>query len=117
MKRERSEAVAAGRPADPPDARLEGARAAARGIAHTLNNDLALALGQLSLVMIRADLPPAARADLRAVEAALQRLTRHLEDCQHIEHLVTRDMVDGPLLELEHSLAAHRSNWQLSHPD
>jgi hypothetical protein len=99
---ERSTAGAARRPADAPDARLAGARLAARGMAHTLNNDLTSALGRLSLVMIGADLPPAARTDLRQVEAALQRLARHLEAYQHIERLVTRDTVDGPLLELEH---------------
>jgi hypothetical protein len=75
---------------------------AARGMAHTLNNDLMLAVGRLSLVMIRADLPVSARADLRAIEAALQRLSRHLEEYQHIERLVARDTVDGPVLELEH---------------
>lgn len=109
MRTERSKGSAACRPAVASDVRLAGARLAARGIAHTLNNDLTSALGRLSLVMIRADLPSAARTDFRQVEPALLRLTRHLEDCQHIERLVTRDTVDGPVLELEQSLAADRS--------
>jgi hypothetical protein len=91
-------------PAQPPDARLEGARVAARGIAHTLNNDLTQALGRISLVAIRDDLPAAARADLLQAEGALRRLHRHLEQFQRIERLVTRDTPDGPLLELEHSI-------------
>jgi hypothetical protein len=106
---ERSTAGAARRPADASDARLEGARLAARGIAHTLNNDLTQAVGRLSFVLLRGDLPPAARADLQAVEAALLRLARHLAQCQRIERLVTRDTVDGPLLELEHSTASTRA--------
>src|SRR3954466_2551708 len=92
------------RPTKPPDARLEGARLAARGIAHTLNNDLTQALGRISLVTIRADLPPAARADLLQAEAAVRRLSRHLEQFQRLERVVTRDTPDGPLLELEQSI-------------
>ncbi len=90
--------------AQPLDPRLEGARLAARGIAHTLNNDLTQALGRISLVAIRTDLASAARADLLQAEIALRRLHQHLEQFARIERLVTRDTPDGPLLELEPSL-------------
>src|SRR3954469_23752190 len=100
----RSERIAGTSPAPLADARLEGARVAARGIAHTLNNDLTQALGRISLVAIRADLAPAARADLLLAETALRRLTQHLEQFQRLERLVTRDTPDGPLLELAPSI-------------
>jgi trans-aconitate methyltransferase len=100
----RAERVAGTSPVQSPDARLEGARVAARGIAHTLNNDLTQALGRISLVTIRADLAPAARADLLQAEAALWRLAQHLEQFQRLERLVTRDTPDGPLLELAPSI-------------
>ena len=104
MMMQPSEREACRSAAQPLEARLEGARVAVRGIAHTLNNDLTQALGRISLVAIRADLPTAARADLFQAEAALRRLHQHLEQFQRIERLVTRDTPDGPLLELEPSL-------------
>jgi hypothetical protein len=109
MMVEGSEPVIRARRAELPDMRLEGARVAARGIAHTLNNDLTQALGRLSLVTIRADLAPAARADLLQVESALRRLNRHLEQFQRLERYVTRDTPDGPLLDLAQSLASDPS--------
>jgi hypothetical protein len=106
MAAQHSKPVVPSTPAQQPDARLEGARLAARGIAHTLRNDLTLALGRLSLVSIRADLPPAARADLLQAEAALRRTSRHLDEFQDVVRIATRDSPDGPLLDLEPSLAA-----------
>ena len=92
------------RAAKPLDVHLEGARLAARGMAHTLNNDLSQVLGRLSLVLARTDLPPGAREELQRSEAALWRLNRHLEEFQHIVRVVTRETPDGPALELEPSI-------------
>jgi len=107
---QRSEPGVLKSPTPPPDARLENARVVARGIAHTLNNDLTQALGRLSLVLIRADLPAAAGADLRQAETALRRLHHHLEQFQRLERLVTRETPDGPLLDLEPSLRCEPAN-------
>ena len=87
-----------------PDARLEGARLAVRGIAHSLRNDLTQVLGRLSLVAIRDDLSPPARADILQAEAAVRRTIAHVEDYQQIMRIVTRDTPDGPLLDVDASL-------------
>jgi hypothetical protein len=106
MAAQHSEPVVSSTAPHQPDARLDGARLAARGIAHALRNDLTQVLGRLSLVAIRADLSPAARADLLQAEAALRRTERHLDEFQHIVRIVTRDTPDGPLLDMDLSLTS-----------
>ena len=94
---------------DASHARLEGARIAARGIAHCVNNDLTGALGNLSVVLLEhPDLPPAARQRLEQATAYLHRANAHLEDFQRIVRVATRDTPGGPILNLDASLQAEQ---------
>jgi hypothetical protein len=86
-------------------ARLDGARIAARGIAHCLNNDLAGALGNLSVVLAgAADLSPEARDRVERAAAYLRAASSHLNAFERVQRLVTRETPDGPMLELARSL-------------
>lgn len=86
-------------------ARLEGAQLAARGIAHRVNNDLTGALGTLSVVLLaHPTLPPEVRQRLEQTAAYLRNATAHLQQCQGIVRVVTRDTPGGPVLDLDHSL-------------
>jgi hypothetical protein len=87
------------------DARLEGARLAARGIAHAVNNDLAGALGNLSVVLLaHPDLPPAARQRIEQAVSYLHRANAHLAQFEQIRRVATRATPGGPLLDLDASL-------------
>ncbi len=89
-------------PSDDSVAGLEGARLAARGIAHRLNNDLTGALGSLSVVLAaHPDLPPPVRERLEQTTRYLRQATAHLDECQHIARIVTRDTPGGPILDVE----------------
>ena len=91
--------------AAPLDARMEGALIAARGIAHLLNNDLAGALGNLSVALATApDLPPEARERLERTAGYIRTASLHLQEFQRIQRLVTRDSAGGPVLDLGPSL-------------
>jgi hypothetical protein len=86
-------------------ARLEGARLAARGIAHCINNDLTGALGNLSIVLLaQPSLPADLRQRLEQTTAYLQRASAHLEQFQHLQRAATRDTPGGPILDLDASL-------------
>ncbi len=105
MAGQQPDIAASNAPLEQSDTLLAGVQLAARGIAHACNNDLTAAIGRLSLVLIRADLPAAAREDLLRVEASLQRTSRHLQQFEQVVRVVTRDTPAGPLLDLEQSIA------------
>jgi signal transduction histidine kinase len=99
-----TEAEAAAAAADD-HARLEGARLAARGIAHCINNDLTGALGNLSLVLLaHPDLTPEVRQRLQQSTSYLQRASAHLDQFQHIRRVVARETPGGLILDLDASL-------------
>jgi hypothetical protein len=92
------------------DARLEGARLAARGIAHSINNDLTGALGSLSVVLLaQPDLPATVRQRLEQATAYLHRANTHLEQFQQIRRVATRDTPGGAILDLDASLEAEQA--------
>jgi len=85
------------------EARLEGARLAAREIAHLLNNDLALAVGCVELLQSQTDLPPQVLDLLRGASRSLDAAAHHVEQLQGIERIVVKQTPVGPSLDLERS--------------
>jgi hypothetical protein len=86
---------------------LEGALLAARGIAHSVNNDLTGALGNLSIVLLaHPGLAPEVRQRLELCTSYLQRASEHLNQFQCIRQVATRETPGGPILDLEASLHA-----------
>ena len=76
-------------PTRPQVARLTHVQFMARALAHTMNNDLTIAVAEIGLALTRPDLPPPVQARLRRVEAALMLAGQHLAQFQ-------RDTQGGP---------------------
>jgi signal transduction histidine kinase len=85
------------------EARLEGARLAAREMAHLLNNDLAVAVGLVDLLQHYYDLPPQLRMLLDDAAGSLHAAARHIEQLQGIVRVVVKDTPAGASLDLERS--------------
>lgn len=84
-------------------ARLDGARLAAREIAHLINNDLAVSVGALDLLRHRGDLPPVIFDLVERALAGVNAATVHVERLQRIQRIVTHQTPAGPSLDLDRS--------------
>jgi len=85
------------------DPQLAGARMVVQEMAHRLNNDLAVALGNLDLALDDARLPGELRSLLTASIGALESAADNLRRIQRIRRIVTKDSPFGAQLDLDQS--------------
>jgi DNA-binding response OmpR family regulator len=88
------------------DARLEGVRLAARELAHLLNNELAVAVTSVDMLLHRADLIPDVREQIGEVATYLDAAVRYVAQFQQVVRVETKATPVGPALDL------HRSTQQ-----
>jgi len=86
--------------------RLEGVTLTVREVAHLLNNDLALAVGTLDLLLLRDDppLPPDALSSVRTALDALDAAAQHLAKFQRVVRVETQPTPVGFALDVERSI-------------
>jgi len=76
----------------------------AAGVAHELNNAMAIIDLQLTMMGRKVSADPASVGCLRQIEASLQRMNRVVESLKHIRRIVLTDYVEGlKMLDLERS--------------
>jgi DNA-binding response OmpR family regulator len=88
------------------DARLEGVRLAARELAHLLNNELAIAVTSVDLLLHRHDLGADVREQMDEVATFLDAAVRHVAQFQQVERVETKSTPVGPALDLRRSTLA-----------
>jgi DNA-binding response OmpR family regulator len=85
------------------DARLEGVRLAGRELAHLLNNELAVAVTSVDLLMRRPDLIPDVREQVGEIGAYLDAAVRYVAQFQQVVRVETKPTPVGPALDLNRS--------------
>jgi DNA-binding response OmpR family regulator len=85
------------------DARLEGVRLAARELAHLLNNELAIAVTSVDILLHRPDLLPDLREQIDEVAAYLDAAVRYVSQFQQVVRVETKSTPVGPALDLHRS--------------
>ncbi len=88
------------------DARLEGVRLAARELAHLLNNELAIAVTSLDLLLHRGDLGADVREQVAEVATYLDAAVRYVAQFQQVVRVETKSTPVGPALDLNRSTQA-----------
>ena len=83
-------------PTGPQVARLTHVQFMARALAHTINNDLTIAVAEIGLALIRPDLPPPVQDGLRRAETALMLAGQHLAQFQQDTQGAPRDPLAAP---------------------
>ena len=85
------------------DARLEGVRLAARELAHLLNNELAIAVTSVDMLLHRHDLGGEVREQIDEVSAYLDAAVRYVAQFQQVVRVETKSTPVGPALDLHRS--------------
>jgi DNA-binding response OmpR family regulator len=88
------------------DARLDGVRLAARELAHLLNNELAVAVTSLDILLLRPDLLPDLREQMGEVATYLDAAVRYVAQFQRVVRVETKSTPMGPALDLRRSTQA-----------
>ena len=84
-------------------ARLEGVLLTARELAHVLNNDLAIVVGNVELLGMLPDRPLAEQAIIEEAQEGLSRAALHLRQLQQVSQVKTKETPAGPALDLDRS--------------
>jgi hypothetical protein len=83
--------------------RLEGVVLAARELAHVLQNDLTVPVGEVDMLRDEPSLPPLVAQSLATIAAGMDAAARHVEQFQQVLRVTIKDTPVGPSLDLDRS--------------
>lgn len=109
---DRIRAEAAMRDVERERARLEGVTLTGREVAHRLNNDLTVAVGNVELVLDDRDLPRPYRNLLSRALGGLTNATINVRKFQQVTRVQVRNTALGPALDLDRSLDPNADGGQ-----